>query len=214
METTPTPAKPVKSRSMVLGCLGILVLGLVIAALWGIGSYNTLVKLDQGVRSGWAQVENVYQRRADLVPNLVETVKGAADFERDTFTAVTEARAKVGQTKIDPGQLNDPAALAKFQQAQDQLGGALSRLMVVVEKYPELKATQNFRDLQSQLEGTENRITVERQRFNESAQAFNTKRMSFPTVLIAGFFGSRFAEKAYFKAAEGSDVAPKVDFKR
>jgi LemA protein len=214
METTPTPApaKPVKSRSMVLGCLGILVLGLVVAALWGVGSYNTLVKLDQGVRSGWAQVENVYQRRADLVPNLVETVKGAADFERDTFTAVTEARAKVGQTKIDPGQLNDPAAFAKFQQAQDQLGGALSRLMVVVEKYPELKATQNFRDLQSQLEGTENRITVERQRFNEAAQAFNTKRMSFPTVLIAGFFGSRFAEKAYFKAAEGSDVAPKVKF--
>ncbi len=212
METTPTPAKPVKSRSMVLGCLGVLVLGLVIAALWGVGSYNSLVKLDQGVRSGWAQVENVYQRRADLVPNLVETVKGAADFERDTFLAVTEARAKVGQTKIDPGQLNDPAAFAKFQQAQDQLGGALSRPMVVVEKYPELKATQNFRDLQSQLEGTENRITVERQRFNEAAQAFNTKRMSFPTVLIAGFFGSRFAEKAYFKAAEGSDVAPKVKF--
>lgn len=214
METTPTPApaKPVKSRSLVLGCLGVLVLGLVITALWGIGSYNTLVKLDQGVRSGWAQVENVYQRRADLVPNLVETVKGAADFERDTFLAVTEARSKVGQMKIDPGQLSDPAALAQFQQAQDQLGGALQRLMVVVEKYPELKATQNFRDLQSQLEGTENRITVERQRFNEAAQAFNTKRMSFPTVLIAGFFGSRFAEKAYFKAAEGADVAPKVKF--
>ncbi|MCX6560356.1 MAG: LemA family protein [Candidatus Aminicenantes bacterium] len=216
METTPTPApaKKIGTRSMALGCLGVLILGIVVIALWGIGSYNTLVKLDQGVRSGWAQVENVYQRRADLVPNLVETVKGAAAFETDTFTAVTEARAKVGQTKIDAGQLNDPAAFAKFQQAQDQLGGALSRLLVTVEKYPELKATQNFRDLQSQLEGTENRITVERQRFNESAQAFNTKRMSFPTVLIAGFFGSRFAEKAYFKAVEGSDVAPKVDFKR
>jgi LemA protein len=208
------PAKKIGTKSIGLGCLGILVLGIVVMALWGIGSYNTLVKLDQGVRSGWAQVENVYQRRADLVPNLVETVKGAADFERDTFTAVTEARSKVGQMKIDPGQLNDPAAFAKFQQAQDQLGGALQKLMVVVEKYPELKATQNFRDLQSQLEGTENRITVERQRFNESAQAFNTKRMSFPTVLIAGFFGSRFAEKAYFKAVEGADVAPKVDFKR
>ncbi|MDD8025097.1 MAG: LemA family protein [Acidobacteriota bacterium] len=206
------PAKPVKARSLGLGCLGILVVGIVIAALWGVGAYNSLVKLDQGVRSGWAQVENVYQRRADLVPNLVETVKGAAAFEKDTFTAVTEARAKVGQTKIDAGQLNDPAAFAKFQAAQDQLGGALSRLLVAVEKYPDLKATQNFRDLQSQLEGTENRITVERQRFNETAQAFNTKRMSFPTVLIAGFFGSRFAEKAYFKAAEGADQAPKVQF--
>jgi LemA protein len=214
MDTTPTsaPAKNFKIKSLGLGCLGILILGIVVIGLWGIGSYNSLVKLDQGVRSGWAQVENVYQRRADLVPNLVETVKGAAEFEKDTFTAVTEARAKVGQTKIDAGQLNDPGAFAKFQQAQDQLGGALSRLLVTVEKYPELKATQNFRDLQSQLEGTENRITVERQRFNEAAQAFNTKRMSFPTVLIAGFFGSRFAEKAYFKAVEGSDVAPKVKF--
>jgi LemA protein len=214
METIPTPAaaKPVKSRSLGLGCLGILVLGIVIAALWGVGAYNGLVKLDQATTSAWSQVESDYQRRMDLIPNLVETVKGAAEFEKDTFTAVAEARAKAGQTKIDAGQLNDPAAMARFQQAQDQLGGALSRLLVAVEKYPELKATQNFRDLQSQIEGTENRIKVSRNRFIEAAQSFNTKRMSFPTVLIAGFFGSRFAEKAYFKAAEGAETAPKVQF--
>ena len=147
--------------------------------------YNRLVSLDQAVQAQWAQVENVYQRRADLVPNLVETVKGAAAFEKETFTAVTEARSRVGQ--ISEGGLrniaNDPAAFAKFQQAQDGLSSALSRLMVVMEKYPDLKATQNFRELQAQLEGTENRITVERMRFNEAAQAFNTTRQSFPTVL-------------------------------
>jgi LemA protein len=195
-----------------LGCLGVIVLGLMVVGLLGIGAYNSLNKLDQAVKSQWAQVENVYQRRADLVPNLVETVKGAANFEKDTFTAVTEARAKVGQTKLDVGSINDPAAFAKFQQAQDGLSSALSRLMVVVEKYPELKATENFKMLQSQLESTENRITVERMRFNEAAQGFNTKRMSFPTVLIAGFFGSRFAEKPYFKAQEGAATAPKVKF--
>jgi LemA protein len=216
METTPaTPVQknPIKMKSMALGCLGVLIIGLVAIVLFGVGSYNKLVKLDQDVKSGWAQVENVYQRRSDLVPNLVETVKGAANFETETYTAVTEARAKAGQTKIDASQLNDPAAFAKFQQAQDQLGGALSRLLVTVEKYPELKATANFLELQSQLEGTENRITVERQRFNDAANAFNKKRNTFPTVLIAGFFGSKFAEKAYFKAVEGSDVAPKVKFK-
>jgi LemA protein len=196
-----------------LGCLGVIVLGLVVVGLLGIGAYNSLNKLDQAVKSQWAQVENQYQRRADLVPNLVETVKGAANFEKDTFTAVTEARAKVGQTKLDVNSLNDPAAFAKFQQAQDGLSSALSRLMVVVEKYPELKATENFKTLQSQLEGTENRIAVERMRFNEAAQGFNTKRMSFPTVLIAGFFGSRFAEKPYFKAQAGTETAPKVNFK-
>ena len=194
-----------------LGCLGVIVLLVLFAAVFGITAYNSLVKLDQGVQAQWAQVENVYQRRADLVPNLVETVKGAAAFETDTFTAVTEARAKVGQ--VNAGALaSNPEAFAKFQQAQDGLSSALSRLMVVVEKYPDLKATQNFRDLQAQLEGTENRITVERMRFNEAAQAFNTKRMSFPTVLIAGFFGSRFNEKSYFKAQAGADVAPKVNF--
>ncbi len=195
-----------------LGCLGVIVLLVLVAAVFGISTYNSLVKLDQGVQAQWAQVENVYQRRADLVPNLVETVKGAAAFEKDTFTAVTEARAKVGQINA-AGIANDPAAFAKFQQAQDGLSSALSRLLVTVEKYPDLKATQNFRDLQAQLEGTENRIAVERMRFNEAAQRFNTTRMSFPTVIIAGFFGSRFNEKPYFKAQAGAETAPKVNFK-
>ncbi len=194
-----------------LGCLVVIVLVVIVGALFVAGTYNSLVSLDQKVQSQWAQVENVYQRRADLIPNLVETVKGAAAFEKETFTAVTEARAKVGQINA-AGIANDPQAFAKFQQAQDGLSSALSRLMVVVEKYPDLKATQNFRDLQAQLEGTENRITVERMRFNEAAQAFNTRRMSFPTVLVAGFFGSRFNEKPYFKAQAGAEQAPKVLF--
>ena len=199
-------------KSLAIGCLVVLVLAAILIFSAGSGTYNSLVKLDQSVRAQWAQVENVYQRRADLVPNLVETVKGAANFEKSTYTAVTEARAKVGQMKIDESVVNNPEALAKFQQAQDELGGAIARLLVAVEAYPDLKATQNFRDLQTQLEGTENRITVERQRFNETAQAFNTKRQSFPTVLIAGLFGSRFAEKAYFKAVAGAETAPKVQF--
>lgn len=199
-------------KNLVIGCLVVLVLAAVLIFSAGAGTYNILVKLDQGVRAQWAQVENVYQRRADLVPNLVETVKGAANFEKSTYTAVTEARAKVGQMKIDESLVSNPEALAKFQQAQDELGGAIARLLVAVEAYPDLKATQNFRDLQTQIEGTENRITVERQRFNEASQAFNTKRQSFPTVLIAGIFGSRFAEKAYFKALAGAETAPKVQF--
>ncbi len=194
-----------------LGALVVVVLVALVAGTTGISAYNSLVTLDQGVQAQWAQVENVYQRRADLIPNLVETVKGAAAFEKDTFTAVTEARARVGQ--VNAGDIaNNPEAFARFQQAQDGLSSALSRLLVVVEKYPDLKATQNFRDLQVQLEGTENRITVERMRFNETAQAFNTKRMSFPTVLIAGFFGSRFNEKPYFKAQAGAETAPPVKF--
>lgn len=199
-------------KNLAIGCLVVLVLAAVLIFSAGTGTYNSLVKLDQGVRAQWAQVENVYQRRADLVPNLVETVKGAANFEKSTYTAVTEARAKVGQMKIDESLVSNPEALAKFQQAQDELGGAIARLLVAVEAYPDLKATQNFRDLQTQLEGTENRIAVERQRFNEASQAFNTKRQSFPTVLIAGIFGSRFAEKAYFKAQAGAETVPKVQF--
>ena len=199
-------------KNLAIGCLVVLVLAAVLIFSAGTGTYNILVKLDQGVRAQWAQVENVYQRRADLVPNLVETVKGAANFEKSTYTAVTEARAKIGQMKIDESVVSNPDALAKFQQAQDELGGAIARLLVAVEAYPDLKATQNFRDLQTQIEGTENRITVERQRFNEASQAFNTKRQSFPTVLIAGIFGSRFAEKAYFKAQSGAETAPKVQF--
>ena len=199
---------------VILGIVGVIVLIAIVLGLSVAGPYNTLVRLDQAAQAQWAQVENVYQRRADLVPNLVETVKGAANFEKETLTAVTEARAKVGQ--VTPGAMqniiNDPAAFQRFQQAQDGLSSALSRLMVVAERYPELKATQNFRDLQVQLEGTENRIAVERMRFNESAQAFNTQRESFPTVLIAGFFGQKFQPKAYFKAQTGAEKAPAVKF--
>ena len=200
------------NKKFALGCLGVIILGVIIVALAVSGTYNSLVRLDQKVQAQWGQVENVYQRRADLIPNLVETVKGAADFEKSTFTAVTEARAKVGQIRVDEKMLSNPEAFAQFQQAQDQLGSAISRLLVTVENYPDLKATQNFRDLQVQLEGTENRITTERQRFNESAQAFNTKRMSFPMVFVAPLFGTRFAEKAYFKAQAGAETAPKVKF--
>jgi LemA protein len=192
-----------------LGCLGVLV---VIALVVGgvlMGTYNNLVTLGQGVDAQWAQVENVYQRRADLIPNLVATVKGAADFEKSTLESVVQARASVGQVNL--GNLpNDPAAFARFQQAQDALSSALSRLMVVVERYPDIKANQNFRDLQVQLEGTENRITVERQRYNERAQAYNTTRLRFPAVIFARLLG--FGEKAYFKAAPGADQAPQVDF--
>jgi LemA protein len=190
--------------------LGFIVLA-AIFGFWGVSSYNKLVGLDQAVQSQWSQVENVYQRRADLVPNLVETVKGAAKFEKDTFTAVTEARSKVGQVS-GAASPNDPASVEKFNEAQNQLTGALSRLMVVVEKYPDLKATQAFRDLQVQLEGTENRIAVERMRFTQAAQTFNTARNTFPRNIIASAFGSRFAEKAYFKAQAGAETAPKVQF--
>jgi LemA protein len=196
-----------------IGCGAVLVVVLLVFGLAGVAGYNGLVGLDQAVQAQWGQVENVYQRRADLVPNLVETVKGAAAFEKDTFTAVAEARSRVGQVATGAQNVpNDPAAFAKFQQAQDGLSSALSRLMVVVERYPELKATENFRELQAQLEGTENRIAVERMRFNEAAQAFNTKRQTFPTVLWAGFFGDRFREKAYFKAQAGAETAPQVKF--
>ena len=191
----------------------VVVLALVVGGS-ALSGYNSLVSLDQAVRAQWGQVENVYQRRADLIPNLVETAKGAAKFEQETFTAVAEARARVGQISAAGADklINDPAAMKKFEEAQAGLGSALSRLLVVSEKYPDLKATAAFRDLQSQLEGTENRIAVERMRFNETAQAFNTKRQSVPTVFIAGLFGSRFKEKAYFEAREGADVAPTVKF--
>jgi LemA protein len=190
--------------------LGALVVIVLIAVMSLAGTYNRLVTLDQGVQSQWAQVESVYQRRADLIPNLVATVKGAANFEKSTYVAVAEARSKVGQLNLGSGVPNDPAAFAKFSAAQDGLSSALSRLLVVVEKYPDLKATQNFSDLQAQLEGTENRISVERMRFNKAAQTFNTTRDSFPTVLVAGFFGARFNEKAYFKSQAGSEAAPQV----
>jgi LemA protein len=195
--------------------LGLLVVLLSLAGGVGcVGSYNKLVQLSQAVDAQWAQVQNAYQRRADLVPNLVETVKGAAKFEQSTMIAVTEARSKVGQVQALPASnvVNDPAAMQRFQQAQDQLSSALSRLLVVSEQYPDLKATANFRDLQAELAGTENRIAVERMRFNEAAQAFNTARDSFPTVVVAKMFGHRFAEKAYFQAQAGAATAPKVQF--
>ncbi|MEO8504153.1 MAG: LemA family protein [Acidobacteriota bacterium] len=196
-----------------IGCIGLVVV-LAILGVWVAGQYNGLVSADQAVQAQWGQVEAAYQRRADLIPNLVASVKGAANFEQSTLTAVTEARAKVGQISAGAAQniANNPEAFKNFQQAQDGLSSALSRLMVVVEKYPELKANQNFLNLQSQLESTENGIANERRVFNEKAQAFNTKRNSFPTNTIAGFFGDRFKEKPYFKAAEGSDQAPKVQF--
>jgi LemA protein len=193
-----------------LGLVGALLVG---AFLFS-ASYNSLVSLDQSVQAQWGQVENVYQRRADLVPNLVATVKGAASFEKETLTAVTEARAKVGA--IAPETLkrvtDDPEAFQRFEQAQGQLSSALSRLLVIAERYPELKATENFRDLQAQLEGTENRVTVERMRYNDAARAFNTKRSSFPTLIIANAFGDRFREKPYFQAEPGARAAPKVSF--
>jgi len=190
--------------------VGVIVAALLLCGGCGMSTYNGLVSLDQQVQSQWAQVQNAYQRRMDLVPNLVETVKGAAKFERETLTAVTEARARAVQASPGAATPNDPQALQRFQQTQDQLGSALSRLMVVVERYPELKATQNFRDLQAQLEGTENRISVERMRYNEAAQRFNTKRQSVPTVFFAGLLG--FQPKSYFQATPGAERAPEVKF--
>jgi LemA protein len=194
-----------------LGCIVLVVILAIIVGVSMAGTYNRLVGLGQEVDKQWAQVENVYQRRADLVPNLVATVKGAADFEKSTLEAVVQARASVGRAEVNPGAApTDPEAMARFEAAQAQLGAALQRLLVVVERYPDLKANANFRDLQAQLEGTENRITVERMRYNEVAQAYNTARLKFPTNLFASMFG--FKEKAYFKAAPGSDRAPAVEF--
>jgi len=198
-----------------LGCLiaaGLAALLAVSVLLWGIGSYNGLVGSREAVSSQWSQVENVYQRRADLIPNLVASVKGAADFERTTLTEVVEARSRVGQvTTQAPGEiLDDPQKFQQFQQAQDQLSGALSRLLVVVERYPELKAVQGFQDLMVALEGSENRIATERRRFNEVAQEYNTRRQRFPTALLASMMG--FQPRPYFQSQPGADTAPKVDF--
>ena len=192
----------------VLLVLGVL--ALILVAIAG-GSYNRLVRLSQAVDSQWAQVQNVYQRRADLVPNLVATVSGAANFEKSTLTEITAARASVGQVKLDPNSApTDPAKLAAFESAQGQLSSALSRLLVVVERYPDLKATANFQDLQVQLEGTENRISVERRDFNTAVQSYNTAVKSFPAVFYAGVFG--FSPKPYFAATAGAETPPKVQF--
>jgi LemA protein len=199
------------SITRLLVVIGTIVLVVFIGASSVGGSYNRLVTLDQAVQSQWAQVESSYQRRADLIPNLVETVKGAANFEKSTYVAVAEARAKVGQVNASGANIpNDQAAFDKFASAQNGLSSALSRLLAVSENYPQLKATQNFSDLQAQLEGTENRIAVERMRFNQAAQTFNTTRDSFPTVIVAGLFGTRFTEKAYFKSQPGAQSPPSV----
>jgi len=192
---------------IVIGVIALIVV-LGFATLFGV--YNGFVAADQAVSEKWAQVQNVYQRRADLIPNLVETVKGFAAQEKSVLEAVTQARASAGSIKATPELLNDPAAFKKFQDAQNQLSGALSRLLVTVERYPELKSNANFLALQSQLEGTENRITVERQRFNEAVRDFNTKIKVMPGALVARLMG--FKEKAFFEAAPGSETVPKVKF--
>lgn len=194
-----------------LGCVALIVVLVIIVGLAVMSTYNRLVTLGQEVDKQWSQVENQYQRRADLVPNLVATVKGAAEFEKETLENVTAARASVGRAQINTTTApTDPAQLARYEQAQAALTSALQRLLVVVEKYPELKANQNFRDLQVQLEGTENRIAVARMDYNKAAQDYNTARLRFPTNLMAGMFG--FKEKAYFKAAPGAERAPRVQF--
>jgi len=190
--------------------LPIILLGVVAVLVFSMcGTYNTTVKKDEGVKAAWSQVENQYQRRSDLIPNLVNTVKGYANFESQTLEAVVKARASATQTKIDPENLS-PEAIQRFEQAQQGLSGALSRLLMVTENYPDLKANQSFLDLQKQLEGTENRIAVERKKFNESVQDFNAHIRVFPTNLFAGIFG--FSPKGYFQSQPGSEQAPQVQF--
>lgn len=176
---------------------------------WVKGVYNNMVTQDEGVKTAWSQVENQYQRRLDLIPNLVNTVKGYASHEKETLEGVIQARAQATQTTIDPSNLTEES-MKRFQAAQGELSNALSRLMVVMERYPDLKANQNFMELQAQLEGTENRISVERKRFNEVAQGYNTYIRQFPNVILSGMFG--FQQKAYFSAEAGAEKAPKVEF--
>ena len=197
---------------MKAGLIAIVVILLAVIGVvaWAVGVNNQLVRAEVDVSEKWSQVQNVYQRRADLIPNLVETVKGFAAQERTVLEEVTKARASVAGIKATPELVNDPQAMKRFQEAQAQLGGALSRLLVTVERYPDLKSNQNFLALQSQLEGTENRIAVERRRFNESVREYNTRLRVFPASLVASFRG--FKEKAFFEAAPGSEAAPKVKF--
>ena len=204
-------------RFGLVGCLVVLLVVLLIGGIWFISVRNNLVVLDQGVQSQWAQVENDYQRRYDLIPNLVRTVQGAANFEKSTLEAVVNARSRVGQVAAPggaPGAASDipnnPQALAQFEAAQGALSNALSRLLVVVERYPDLKSNQNFLELQSQLEGTENRIAVERRRYNEVAQQFNSAVLKFPANIVANLFG--FKPKAYFRGVAGSSTPPEVNF--
>lgn len=199
---------PLRILLIVVAIIGVTILSFAAAV---VGIYNGLVNTSQVVDSSWAQVQNVYQRRADLVPNLVQAVAGAANFEKSTMVEVTEARASVGRVQVNAAQApSDPAQLAAFQHAQGQLGTALSRLLVVSERYPDLKSNQNFRDLQAQLEGTENRIAVERERFNTAVQIYNIKVRSFPAVLLAGMMG--YAPKPYFTATPAAETVPAVQF--
>ena len=196
-----------RTALIVLAVIAVMLVG---GIVWGVGVNNQLVMAEQTVNEKWAQVQNVYQRRADLIPNLVETVKGFAAQERTVLEEVTRARASAAGIQATPDLVNDPAAFKKFQDAQAQLGGALSRLLVTVERYPELKSNQNFLALQSQLEGTENRIAVERKRYNEAVRDYNTRLRVFPGSMVASFRG--FREKPFFEAAPGSETAPKVKF--
>ena len=199
-----------RSVSIGLAVLGVLVIGVLILVAWGVGVYNGIVSSDEAVKSSWSQVENQYQRRYDLVPNLVETVKGFAKQEREVLENVTAARARVGQLTVTPEVLNNPETFARFQQAQDGLSSALSRLMAVVENYPQLRSNENFLTLQSQLEGTENRIAVARNRFNEQVRDFNTRIRRFPGSMIAGMTG--FSAAQYFEATAEAAQAPQVQF--
>lgn len=199
----------IKMKKGSLITIVVVVAVLLIGIFWGVGVYNGLVNKQEQVNNSWSQVENQYQRRADLIPNLVETVKGYATHERETLEGVIEARSKATSTNIDANNL-DEAAMAKFQQSQDALSSALSRLMVVVERYPDLKANENFKQLQAQLEGTENRIAVARKDFNDTARVYNTSVRNFPTNIVAGVTG--FKKRPYFEARQGADVAPQVKF--
>lgn len=192
-----------------LSVTAIVLIVLAVIVVWGIGAYNSLVKNEEGVKSAWSQVENVYQRRADLIPNLVATVKGYATHESATLEGVVEARAKATQMTVNVDDLSEEK-IAEFQKAQGELGSALGRLMAITEAYPDLKANENFRDLQAQLEGTENRIAVERKAYNQVAQEYNTSIRVFPRNIIASVFG--FKVKGYFEAEEGAQTAPKVEF--
>ena len=195
---------------------GLIILGIIVLIIFSLygcvsGAYNSMVTADENVKAAWSQVENVYQRRFDLIPNLVNTVKGYANHEEKVFTEIAEMRSRAGGViNVSDEVLNDPESFEKFQKVQSDLGGALQRLLAVAENYPELKANENFRDLQSQLEGTENRIAVERKRFNEAVQAYNMLVRRFPQAFLANMFG--FREKAYFKADEQAATAPKVEF--
>ncbi len=191
----------------IVGFFFLLILGLF---LWGMGVYNSMVKMDEGINGAWSQVENQYQRRLDLIPNLVSTVKGYAEHEKEVFEQVANARARVGSIQATAEVVNDPALFQKFQDAQSGMSSALSRLLAVAENYPQLKANENFLQLQSQLEGTENRIAVERKRFNEVVQQYNTRIRTFPASFLAGMFG--FSQKQYFRSEAGAEKAPRVQF--